>query len=164
MTDDADVVRTGNLWLKVLRLGNESDGVGAVSQSIAVVTAYDTLGEEGLTHSLQETNALAIFLDGHLIKSIVKPLSKTKDVKVPHSTIWLTKYVIYKDDVPKEDVEALKNAHEHLTITTYDELLESVFCFGSQLPKNLCHELELLWFPLLQCMQAPLFPLNLPCS
>lgn len=106
-------------------LGNESDGAGAVSQSIAVVTAYDTLGEEGLTHSLQETNAVAIFLDGHLIKSIVKPLSKTKDVKVPHSTIWLTKYIIYKDDVPKEDVEALKNAHDHLTITTYDELLES---------------------------------------
>ena len=56
--------------------------LGAVSQSIAIVTAYDTLGEEGLTHSLQETNAIAIFLDGHLIKSIVKPLSKTKDVKV----------------------------------------------------------------------------------
>ena len=55
---------------------------GAVSQSIPIVTAYDTLGEEGLTHSLQETNAVAIFLDGHLIKSIVKPLSKTKDVKV----------------------------------------------------------------------------------
>jgi len=53
-----------------------------VSQSIPIVTAYDTLGEEGLTHSLQETNAIAIFLDGHLIKSIVKPLSKTKDVKV----------------------------------------------------------------------------------
>ena len=47
-----------------------------------IVTAYDTLGEEGLTHSLQETNATAIFLDGHLIKSIVKPLAKTKDVKV----------------------------------------------------------------------------------
>jgi long-chain acyl-CoA synthetase len=56
--------------------------LGAVSQSIPIVTAYDTLGEEGLTHSLQETNAIAIFLDGHLIKSIVKPLAKTRDVKV----------------------------------------------------------------------------------
>ena len=27
-------------------------------------------------------NAIAIFLDGHLIKSIVKPLAKTRDVKV----------------------------------------------------------------------------------
>jgi long-chain acyl-CoA synthetase len=54
-----------------------------------IITAYDTLGEEGLTHSLQETNAVAIFLDGHLIKSIVKPLSKTKDVKVYFSQSFI---------------------------------------------------------------------------
>jgi len=47
-----------------------------------IVTAYDTLGEEGLTHSLQETKAVAIFLDGHLLKSIIKPLSKAKEIKV----------------------------------------------------------------------------------
>jgi long-chain acyl-CoA synthetase len=62
--------------------GSLIDSLGAVSQSIPIVTAYDTLGEEGLTHSLQETSATAIFLDGHLIKSIVKPLAKTRDVKV----------------------------------------------------------------------------------
>jgi len=33
--------------------------------------------------------------------------------------------VIYKDDVPQEDIDALKKAHDHLTITTYDDLLES---------------------------------------
>ena len=55
---------------------------GAVSQSIPIVTAYDTLGEEGLTHSLQETGAVAIFMDGHLIKSIIKPLSKAPAIKV----------------------------------------------------------------------------------
>jgi len=49
---------------------------------MAIVTAYDTLGEEGLTHSLQETTAVAIFLDAHLIKTIIKPLAKCKDVKV----------------------------------------------------------------------------------
>jgi len=55
-----------------------------------IVTAYDTLGEEGLTHSLQETGAIAIFLDGHLIKTIVKPLAKCKDVKVNSSSGYLT--------------------------------------------------------------------------
>jgi len=65
--------------------------VGCVSQGFPIVTAYDTLGEEGLTHSLQETNAVAIFLDGHLIKSVVKPLSQAPDVKVrPSRSIVLT--------------------------------------------------------------------------
>jgi long-chain acyl-CoA synthetase len=59
---------------------------GAVSQSLPIVTAYDTLGEEGLTHSLEETGAVAIFLDGHLIKSIIKPLSKVSSIKV-HSSV-----------------------------------------------------------------------------
>ena len=34
-------------------------------------------------------------------------------------------YVIYKDHVSAEDIEALKNAHTHLTIITYDDLLKS---------------------------------------
>ena len=75
-------VRNGNSWLMVKSSWHLADCIGAVSQSIAIVTAYDTLGEEGLTHSLQETGAVAIFLDGHLLKSIIKPLSKAKDVKV----------------------------------------------------------------------------------
>jgi long-subunit acyl-CoA synthetase (AMP-forming) len=60
-----------------------------------IVTAYDTLGEEGLTHSLQETRAIAIFLDGHLIKSIVKPLSKAKDIKVRYPLVRTNSLVYY---------------------------------------------------------------------
>ena len=75
---------------------------------------------------MQETNAVAIFLDGHLIKSIIKPLAKTPDIKVPlPPKKGNDKYIIYKDEVAKEDIEALKNAHPHLIITSYAELLES---------------------------------------
>ena len=65
---------------------------GCVSQSMPIVTAYDTLGEEGLTHSLQETAAVAIFLDGHLIKSIVKPLSKAPEIKVSRHCFYFLIY------------------------------------------------------------------------
>jgi len=34
-------------------------------------------------------------------------------------------YIIYKDEVPQEAIDALKAAHAHLTISTYDELLAS---------------------------------------
>jgi long-chain acyl-CoA synthetase len=43
---------------------------GAASQSLPIVTAYDTLGEEGLRHSLQQTHAKAIFLDPHLLTKL----------------------------------------------------------------------------------------------
>jgi long-subunit acyl-CoA synthetase (AMP-forming) len=74
------MVATYGTWLSFVLISGLI--LAAVSQSMPIVTAYDTLGEEGLTHSLQETAAVAIFLDGHLIKSIVKPLSKAKDIKV----------------------------------------------------------------------------------
>ncbi|KAF2774486.1 acetyl-CoA synthetase-like protein [Teratosphaeria nubilosa] len=97
---------------------------GACSQSLPIVTAYDTLGEEGLKHSLQQTNAKAIFLDPHLLTKLVKPLQETKDIQ----------HVIYNDDdaptskaEPEKvqaDVKKLQDAHPHLTILSFSELLK----------------------------------------
>ncbi|CAN3367971.1 long-chain-fatty-acid--CoA ligase 1 [Diutina catenulata] len=50
-------------------------------QSLTVVTAYDTLGESGLTHSLLQTNSNAIFTDNALIGSLINPLQKATDVR-----------------------------------------------------------------------------------
>ncbi|CAK1363824.1 unnamed protein product [Cercospora beticola] len=97
---------------------------GAQSQSMPIVTAYDTLGEEGLKHSLQQTHAKAIFLDPHLLVKLIKPLQETKDIQ----------HVIYNDDnsptrqvtdeQTKENVQKLKEAHPHLTVNSFTEFIE----------------------------------------
>lgn len=97
---------------------------GVHSQSIAIVTAYDTLGEEGLKHSLLQTNAKAIFLDPHLITKLVNPLKEAKDIQ----------HVVYNDDDaptakvdPKKleaDIAKLKEAHPHLTVRSFSELVK----------------------------------------
>ncbi|CRK22233.1 hypothetical protein BN1723_017985, partial [Verticillium longisporum] len=51
------------------------------SQSISLVTAYDTLGEEGLEHSLLQTDADAMYIDPQLLKTATRPLKKAKTVK-----------------------------------------------------------------------------------
>lgn len=87
-----------------------------MSQSIPIVTAYDTLGEDGLKHSMQQTRAKAIYLDPHLLKSLINPLKEIKDIQ----------HVIYNTDgeVKEADIEALKTAHDHLHILSFDELLK----------------------------------------
>lgn len=86
---------------------------GAVSQSMPIATAYDTLGEEGLKHSLVQTKAKAIFCDPHLLKTLVNPLKDAKEIK----------FVIYNGDgEAKENVDKLKNTHDYLTILSFEEL------------------------------------------
>ncbi|KAI9720183.1 MAG: hypothetical protein M1812_003001 [Candelaria pacifica] len=87
---------------------------GATSQSMPMVTAYDTLGEEGLKHSLIQTYAKAIYLDPHLLTTLINPLKEAKEVK----------YVIYNDsqEVKQENIDKLKAAHDHLTILSFEEL------------------------------------------
>lgn len=81
-----------------------------------IVTAYDTLGEEGLRVSLVATKAKAIFLDPHLLKNLINPLKEAKDIR----------FVIYNSDpgneVKQTDVDNLKSAHDYLTILSFDEL------------------------------------------
>ena len=87
---------------------------GATSQSVPIATAYDTLGEEGLKHSLIQTKAEAIYCDPHLLPTILKPLQAANNVK----------YVIYNDDgeVKQENISKLKSALDYLTIISFEEL------------------------------------------
>ncbi|CAF9904717.1 MAG: long-chain fatty acid-CoA ligase [Alectoria fallacina] len=87
---------------------------GAVSQSMPIATAYDTLGEEGLKHSLVQTKAKAIFCDPHLLKTLVNPLKEAKDIK----------FVIYNSDgeVKEENINKLKSTYDYLTILSFEEL------------------------------------------
>jgi long-chain acyl-CoA synthetase len=87
---------------------------GAVSQSMPIVTAYDTLGEDGLRHSLVATRAKAIFLDPHLLTTLINPLKEAKEIK----------FVIWNSDneIKQENIDKLKKAHDHLTIMSFEEL------------------------------------------
>lgn len=97
---------------------------GAGSQSMPIVTAYDTLGEEGLKHSLLATHAKAMFLDPHLLTRLINPLKEAKDIQ----------NVIYNDDeapsskmAPEElkaNVKKLQDAHPHLNILSFSELIK----------------------------------------
>ncbi|KFY85782.1 hypothetical protein V500_08127 [Pseudogymnoascus sp. VKM F-4518 (FW-2643)] len=88
---------------------------GAASQSMPIVTAYDTLGEEGLKHSLVATGANAIFLDPHLLLNIVNPLKEATEI---HHVVYNTEH-----DVNPAHIARLKEAHPRLTILSIDELI-----------------------------------------
>ncbi|CAG8978932.1 hypothetical protein HYALB_00011194 [Hymenoscyphus albidus] len=89
---------------------------GTMSQSMAIVTAYDTLGEAGLRSSLLATRAKAIFLEPHLIKTFINTLKDSKDIQ----------FIIYNTDaenaIDEADLETLKNSHKGLTVLNYEEL------------------------------------------
>ncbi|KAF2864407.1 acetyl-CoA synthetase-like protein [Piedraia hortae CBS 480.64] len=97
---------------------------GAHSQNMPIVTAYDTLGETGLKHSLMQTNAKAIFLDPHLLTKLINPMNEAKDIK----------FVVYNDDdgatsktdpnTLKADIQKLTAVHPHLTVMGFGELVK----------------------------------------
>lgn len=90
---------------------------GAASQSITIVTAYDTLGEEGLKHSLKQTSSSAIFLDPALITPLTNVLKDIPSIK----------HVIYNtdDEVKQEDLDKLKNDFSHINVLSIDDLRKS---------------------------------------
>lgn len=90
---------------------------GAASQSMPIVTAYDTLGEEGLKHSLVATKAKAIFLDPHLLPTLLNPLKEASEIKY---VIWNS-----QNDIKQDNVDKLLKAHPHLTILSFEELRKS---------------------------------------
>lgn len=76
---------TSHKWMKTF--------LGAQTQAIPIVTAYDTLGEKGLTVSLTQTESTAIFTDNHLLSALINPLQKAKDVK----------YIIHSEPIDPND-------------------------------------------------------------
>ncbi|KAL4956167.1 hypothetical protein BDW69DRAFT_159222 [Aspergillus filifer] len=87
---------------------------GCTSQSFTTVTAYDTLGEEGLAHSIVQTESDAIFLDPVLIKSLANVLDRAKSIK---HVIWNS-----DEDVKQEDLDRLKNQFSYLNVLSFEDL------------------------------------------
>ncbi|KIK66563.1 hypothetical protein GYMLUDRAFT_257780 [Collybiopsis luxurians FD-317 M1] len=82
------------------------------SISTTIATAYDTLGESGLTHSLNEPDCVGLFTNAELLPMLHKVLANTPTVK----------YVIY-DGEPKNDlVDKLSGVREDIKVLSIDEL------------------------------------------
>ncbi|KYK55007.1 Long-chain acyl-CoA synthetase [Drechmeria coniospora] len=87
---------------------------GCASQSISIVTAYDTLGESGVEHSLVQTGASAMFVDPHLLKTAAGPVKKAgiKTVIVNDACMFAT----------GGEIEKFKEDHPNLKVVTFEEL------------------------------------------
>jgi len=85
---------------------------GCFTQSMTIVTAYDTLGEEGLIHSMNESEVPAMYTNANL-------LSMVKNVAGKCPTL---KHVIYDGEANGNILNELKSAHPSLKLYTLDEL------------------------------------------
>lgn len=71
-------------------------------QNIPFCTAYETLGEEGLSHSLNEPEVVGIFTNEALLDTLANVVPDTKNLK----------YVIYDGKPSKEKLDKLHKALE----------------------------------------------------
>lgn len=83
---------------------------------MSIVTAYDTLGEEGLRHSLVATKAKAIFLEPRLLPLFTKTLGQATSIQ----------HIIYNTDseeeIEEKDLAALRDSYPHVQILSYEDL------------------------------------------
>ena len=98
--------------------------------STTIATAYDTLGEEGLTHSLNEPNSVGIFTNAELLPTLLKVLPQTPTVK----------YVVY-DGEPKQAILDSIRSLRDIQVFSISELRElgktkSIDVLESRLPKK----------------------------
>lgn len=87
---------------------------GAGSQSLPIVTAYDTLGEEGLRYSMVATKAKVIFLDPHLLPTLTNVLAAATEVQ---TVVWNDQH-----QLNPAHAEQLKASYPHINILSFDEL------------------------------------------
>ncbi|CAG8537336.1 10610_t:CDS:2 [Funneliformis mosseae] len=85
---------------------------GCFTQAMTIVTAYDTLGEEGLIHSMNETEVQALYTNADLLPMIKKVAGKC--LKLEH--------VIYDGEANGKILDELKDEYPKLKLYTLDEL------------------------------------------
>ena len=83
------------------------------SISTPIATAYDTLGETGLTHSLNEPSCIGVFTNAELLPTVLKVLPKTPSIK----------YVVYDGDARQPLLDNIRNIHD-INVFSISELRE----------------------------------------
>jgi long-chain acyl-CoA synthetase len=74
---------------------------GLFTQNMTIVTAYDTLGEEGLLHSMNETGVEAIFTSAELLPTVEKAAKKCSKLIL----------VVYNGEAKQEHLDRLGREH-----------------------------------------------------
>ncbi|KAI8826603.1 uncharacterized protein EV422DRAFT_551964 [Fimicolochytrium jonesii] len=92
----------------------------AFSQSIAVTTAYDTLGEEGLTFSLNECEITTLFTNADLLK-----IMPSVGANVPS-----LKRIIYNGTADEKVLARIKETFPHYALYHIDQIA----AFGIEFP------------------------------
>lgn len=85
---------------------------GSISTTIA--TAYDTLGEDGLAHSLNEPGCVGLFTNAELLPTLHRVLAKTPTVK----------YVVFDGEPTPELVADLDSVREDVKVYSIQKLRE----------------------------------------
>eukprot|EP00842_Homolaphlyctis_polyrhiza_P004198 jgi/Hompol1/477/HPOL_005320-RA len=85
---------------------------GCFSQNMVITTAYDTLGEEGLSYSINEADVTTLFTQADLLPVVKHIGSKTPTLK----------NIIYTGSATQDQVDSIKKAHPHLIIYTLEDL------------------------------------------
>lgn len=80
--------------------------------SVPIATAYDTLGESGLTHSLNEPDCVGVFTNAELLPTLSKVIADTPTVRV----------VIYDGTPSTAQLDTLKSKREGLKVLSIDEV------------------------------------------
>lgn len=88
----------------------------AFTQSLTIVTAYDTLGEEGLRSSINQVQSKAIFLDAGLLSTFSKIIKDIPSIQT----------IIYNNETkPKQDVlDNLSKDFSHIKVVSFDEMVK----------------------------------------
>ncbi|SPO04979.1 related to long-chain-fatty-acid--CoA ligase [Cephalotrichum gorgonifer] len=91
----------------------------SASQSISIVTAYDSLGPEGVKHTLLNSDVNAMYVDPQLIKTVSPAIKEAQNVK----------FLVYNEDSvfakgDGSEVEQLKKEYPDLKVLSVAELLE----------------------------------------
>lgn len=99
--------------------------LAAQTQGIPVVTAYDSLGEEGLTHSLVQTGSKAIFTDNELLGKLINPLQKATEVKfIIYSSQLDSNNEAIDVEASKKNIEEIKNVRPDIKFYSINDVIK----------------------------------------
>ena len=87
------------------------------TQNITIVTAYESLGQEGLVHSLSQTKSCAIFTDNNLLDNLIIPLQK----------VYHIKFIILTNDFSKLNqltIDKIKFFRPDVSFYSYNQIIQ----------------------------------------
>ncbi|KAF8523839.1 long-chain-fatty-acid-CoA-ligase [Gautieria morchelliformis] len=80
--------------------------------SATVATAYDSLGQSGLLHALNEPECVGVFTNADLLPTLAKVLPDANTIRI----------IVYDGDAAATDLEHLRSARPDVKLLTIDEL------------------------------------------